>query len=301
MSNRTEKASKVVRQATGLSESRGVAEGSSSYLMENPKGSMRVSVCIICFNEERNLRRCLESVSWVDEIVVVDSMSQDRTPEIAKAYTRRVYERRWTGYRDQKNFALSKAEGDWVLSLDADEEISEDLRKEIQQEISRPNPKAGFRIPRRTYYQGRWIKHSGFYPDKQLRLFQRGKGSWVGGRVHEGLKVLGDVGDLKKDLLHYPYQGTISGQMQALDKYAGLYAEDMHEEGKRYHLHLLVIRPFFKFLEIYLLKLGFLDGVPGFIIAMTSSYGMFVRYVKLRELEQCKRNRSDAACAFKEG
>jgi glycosyltransferase involved in cell wall biosynthesis len=244
-----------------------------------------ISVCIICFNEETNIKRCLESVLWADEVIVVDSMSQDNTVHIARQYTDCVYENPWPGYEAQKNFALKKATGDWILSVDADEEVTETLHKEIKKTTSNPDLRDGYRIPRRSFYQGRWIKHSGYYPDKQLRLFKRDKSRWVGGRLHERIEVKGTVGDLKSDLLHYPYNGTVSGQLRKIDAFEDLNARDMHEQGKRFGIFLLLFRPVFKFLEVYLLKLGFLDGIPGFIIAVTSSYAMFVRYVKLRELE----------------
>jgi len=244
-----------------------------------------ISVCIISFNEECNIRRCLESCRWADEIVVVDSMSDDGTAQIAKEFTGQVFERPWPGYEKQKNFALSQARGDWVLSLDADEEVSETLRQEILQSIAGPKAKDGYRIPRRSFYQGRWINHSGYYPDRQLRLFKRKRGQWVGGRVHERVDVGGNVGDLKNDLLHYPYKGGISGQLKTIDSFSTLIAQDMYENGTRYHPCRLLLRPVFKFLEVYFLKLGCLDGVAGLIIAVSSAYAMFVRYVKLREIE----------------
>ena len=244
---------------------------------------MTISVCIICFNEEKNIRRCLESSKWADEIIVVDSMSQDRTAEIAREYTDKVYQRAWPGYVEQKNFALSKAKGDWILSIDADEEISQGLKDEIRKEIEKEDAKDGYKIPRLSFYQGRWIKHSGFYPDRQLRLFGRNRGYWVGKRVHEMIHVNGKVALLRNNLLHYPYKGTISGQLKTVDKFSTLLAENMYEEGKRCHLFFLLMRPFFKFTEMYFIKLGFLDGIAGFIIALTSAYAMFVRYVKLRE------------------
>ncbi|MBW1714235.1 MAG: glycosyltransferase family 2 protein [Deltaproteobacteria bacterium] len=246
---------------------------------------MTISVCIICFNEEHNIRRCLDSSTWADEIVVVDSVSQDKTVAIAREYTDKVYQQAWPGYMEQKNFALSKAHGDWVLSLDADEEVSPELREEILTEIRRHHTNDGYRIPRRSFYQGRWIDHSGFYPDRQLRLFRSECGRWTGGRVHEKVEIKGSVGDLKHDLLHYPYKGTISGQLQTVNSFSSLLAQDMYAKGKQYHLWLLVARPAFKFLEVYVLKLGFLDGLAGFIIAITSAYALFVRYVKLREIE----------------
>ena len=246
----------------------------------------RLSVCIICYNEARNIRRCLDSIKWIDEIVIVDSMSSDDTMDIARQYTGCVFQRSWTGYADQKNFALSKACGNWVLSLDADEEVTPVLREEILTEIDKATAMNGYRIPRRSFYQGRWINYSGFYPDRQLRLFRRNKGRWIGGRVHERVEIEGSIGDLKNNLLHYPYKGVISGQLQTVDNFSSLIAEDMYEKGKRFHLILLLFRPLFKFFEVYFLKKGFLDGLPGFIIAVTSAYALFVRYVKIREIEK---------------
>jgi glycosyltransferase involved in cell wall biosynthesis len=245
---------------------------------------MAISICIICFNEEKNIRRCLESSTWADEIVVVDSLSQDKTAEIAREYTDKVYEREWPGYVKQKNYALAKVNSPWILSVDADEEISQSLQYEIRKEIEKRDPKDGYSMPRRSFYQGRWIKHSGFYPDRQLRLFRRNRGYWVGKRVHERVHVNGEIGLLKNDLLHYPYKGTISGQLQAVDRFSSLLAENMREQGKRYSLLLLLVRPPLKFLEVYFFRLGLLDGLAGFVIALTSAYAMFVRYVKLREL-----------------
>jgi len=246
----------------------------------------RLSACVICHNEERNIKRCLESLhAWVHEIIVVDSMSTDGTVEIARTYTDRIFQRPWPGYPAQKNFALSKAETDWVLSLDADEMVSGALRDEISTEIAKSDALDGYRIPRRSFYQGRWINHSGYYPDRQLRLFRREKGRWVGGRVHERMAVEGRVGDLKQDLFHYPYGGRISGQLGTVNSFSTLLAKDMADRGKRFHLMHLFSRPFFKFLEVYVLKRGFMDGLPGLIIAVSDAYAMFVRYVKLREIE----------------
>jgi len=247
---------------------------------------MHISVGIICYNEAQNIERCLESVSWADEIIVVDSGSQDNTVSIAKKYTDHIFQRSWTGYADQKNFALSRTSCPWVLSVDADEVVSPVLQAEIRAHLAMDEAKDGYRIPRLSYYQGKWIRHSGFYPDRQLRLFKRGRGRWIGGRVHERVEIEGDVGCLKNDLLHYPYKGGITGQLQTVNNFSTLLAEDLFHEGKGYHFHLLLMRPLFKFLEVYLLRLGFLDGLPGFVIAVTSSYAMFVRYVKLREMEK---------------
>lgn len=213
-------------------------------------------------------------------------MSQDKTVTIATEYTAMVYQNAWPGYMEQKNFALSRANGVWILSLDADEQVTPELRDEILAELGKPDAKDGYRIPRRSFYQGRWINHSGFYPDKQLRLFRSAKGSWTGGRVHEKVEINGPIGELRSDLLHYPYKGVISGQLQAVNSYSSLFAQDMHEKGERYSWSLLLWRPILKFLEVYVIKFGFLDGVAGLVIAVNSAYAMFVRYVKLRELEK---------------
>ena len=246
---------------------------------------MTVSVCIICFNEERNIKRCLKSASWADEIIVVDSMSTDNTVELAQKFTDNIFKKPWEGYQAQKQFALSQATSDWVLSLDADEEITAALEAEIRAEVKRPHARDGYRIPRRSFYQGRWINHSGYYPDRQLRLFKRELGQWIGERVHEKLDVRGSIGDLKNDLLHYPYGGIISGQIQKVDNFSSLLAQDLYDQGKRFHLAFLLFRPLGKFFEMYLLRRGFLDGLAGFIIAVSSAYAMFARYVKLKEIE----------------
>jgi glycosyltransferase involved in cell wall biosynthesis len=261
---------------------------------------MSISICIICFNEEKSIRRCLEGSKWADEIIVVDSMSQDKTVEIVREYTDRVYQRVWSGFVDGKNFTLSKATCEWVFSLDADEEIPEKLRDEIQEQIKKEYAKEGYSVPRRSFYQGRWIKHSGFYPDRQLRLFKRDKGLWVGKRVHERVEVNGEMGQLKNNLLHYPYNGRISGQIQTIDAFSTLLAQDLHDQGKRFSPLLLLLRPPLKFIEVYLLRLGFLDGIAGFIIALSSAYAVFVRYVKLRELQNSAGNRSSLWTFFKD-
>jgi glycosyltransferase involved in cell wall biosynthesis len=247
---------------------------------------MLISACVICLNEERNIGRCLSSLDGADEVIVVDSGSTDRTVEIARSYTDFVLHRDWTGYADQKNFAMSRARGDWILSVDADEEVSGELKQEIDMVLASDPLEAGSKIPRRSFYQGRWINHSGFYPDRQLRLFRRGRAGWVGRRVHERVEVDGPVGKLKSDLFHYPYNGAISGQLKTVDAFSSLLAEDLRDRGAGFHLWLLIARPVFKFLEVYILKKGFLDGTPGLIIAVTSAYALFVRYVKLREMEK---------------
>jgi len=146
-------------------------------------------------------------------------------------------------------------------------------------------PKNGYRFPRHSYYLGRWVNHSGFYPDRQVRLFRPQLGHWTGGRIHERVEVQGNVGDLKNELFHYPYEGSISGLLRKVNAFSSLMAEDMRDRGKRYHLGSLMGRPIMKFMEVYFLKMGFLDGLPGLILATMFAFGMFARYAKVRELE----------------
>ena len=243
---------------------------------------MRISVCVICFNEEKNIARCLNSVIWADEIIVVDSLSADATVDIARKYTEMVFERPWPGYVEQRNFALTQSTGDWVFFIDADEEVSSDLKDEILNKVKEDESDA-FKIPRKTFYQGKWINHSGYYPDHVLRFFRRGKAKWVGKRVHERLEINGKIDYLKNDLFHYPYGDRISGQILTVDEFSSLQAEDLWDKGVRYSTLKLIFRPFYKFIEVYFFNKGFLDGAAGFIIAVMSAFNVFVRYVKLRE------------------
>ncbi|MBF0452525.1 MAG: glycosyltransferase family 2 protein [Candidatus Magnetomorum sp.] len=245
-----------------------------------------ISVCIICGDDEHCIRRCLESATWADEIVVVDHCSKDNTFAIVKEFTDKAYRRPWTGFIDQKNAVLSHASCDWVFSLDSDEAITDELRKEIQELIQDVTAKEGYYVPRRTFFHGRWINNSGFYPDRQLRLFKRTCARWVGERVHERVEIDGTIGQLKFDLLHYPYKGTVEGLERTANRYSSLQAQNIHDQGKRFRLWRVLFRPFFKFLEVYVLKRGFLDGIAGFIIAINSSHSMFLRYIKLREIEK---------------
>jgi glycosyltransferase involved in cell wall biosynthesis len=245
-----------------------------------------ISVCIICGDDEHCIRRCLSSATWADEIVVVDHCSKDKTFGIVEEFTDKAYRRPWTGFIDQKNAVLSHASCEWVFSLDSDEEISDELKLEIQKIIQTTDAKEGYYVPRRTFFHGRWINNSGFYPDKQLRLFKREKAKWVGERVHERVEIDGNIGTLTSDLFHYPYKGIVEGLEVAANRYSSLQSQNLHDEGKRFRLWRLLVRPFFKFLEVYILKRGFLDGIAGFIIAINSSHSMFLRYIKLREIEK---------------
>jgi glycosyltransferase involved in cell wall biosynthesis len=243
-----------------------------------------ISACIITYNEEKNIDACLESISWVNEIIVVDSMSTDGTVERCRRYTDRVYQKEWQGHVKQKNYALQFARNEWVLCLDADERVSPELRQEIETCLSREcNATDGFFFPRHSYYLGRWINHGGWYPDYKLRLFKKAKGRWGGRDPHDRVVLDGVSEYMKSDLLHYVYR-NLSHQLQTVDSFSSITASIMAAEGARFSLFRLAIHPLFKFFGTYVIKRGFMDGLPGFIISVASSFYVFLRYAKLWEL-----------------
>ncbi len=245
---------------------------------------MKISVVIITFNEEDRLEAALKSVREVaDEIVIVDRHSTDDTAKLAKRYTDRFYRRDWTNYADQKNFANSKAGFSWILSIDADERLSSSLSQEIL-ELKKGEPAvSAFSMPRQAYYLGRWIRHSDWYPDRKIRLFQKDQAHWEGAYVHESLEVIGEVKKLQGVLQHFTYR-NISDHVWRLNAYAGLGAQKLYAEQKRCRWYHLWPLPFFGFLRAYVWKFGLLDGMAGFVIAVMQGYGIFLRYAKLREI-----------------
>lgn len=248
-------------------------------------GRAAISACIICFNEEGNIQRCLDSVKWADEIVVVDSFSTDKTVHICRAYTDRVYVRYWDGYVDQKNYCLNLASNRWVLSIDADEELSPGLAEEIKREFADGEPPYdGFYFPRRTRFLGRWIDHCGWYPDHKLRLFKKDVGRFGGHEIHDRVLLKGETKRMENPLLHYTYN-NISQQLRSIDNYSTLWAEDMSHRGKRGSYFRMILRPAVKFFETYIYKKGFLDGFPGLVISAGYAYQIFLRYAKLKEME----------------
>lgn len=245
----------------------------------------RITACIICGNEEKNIARCLESVLWADEILVVDSFSTDRTPEIARRYTPNVIQQKWLGYIGQKKFIADLAHGPWILFVDADEEISPSLRDEIQKKFSKPLPPQvhGFECPRLVPFLGRWIRHGDWYPDYKLRLYKKAFGECGGKEPHDRVYVMGDVGRLKGDIFHYTYD-DIDDQLTTLNRFSSISARTNDEEGHRISLFDLTIRPWFRFIRGYFLRMGFLDGVPGLIVARSVAFGTFAKYAKLWEM-----------------
>jgi len=245
-----------------------------------------ISACIITYNEEKNIAACLESISWVEEIIVVDSLSSDRTVELCRKYTDRVHLKEWQGHVRQKNYALQLARHEWVLCLDADERVSPELRREIEECLSTENRSAdGYYFPRHSFYLGRWINHGGWYPDYKLRLFKKSRGRWGGKDPHDRVLLDGDGAYLQSDLLHYVYR-NLSHQLQTVDSFSSITAAGLDADGERFSPARLVLRPIFKFIGTYVIKRGFLDGLPGFIISVASSFYVFLRYAKLWELQQ---------------
>ena len=245
-----------------------------------------ISACIITFNEEQSIRDCLESLRWVEEIVVVDSMSGDSTVSLCREYTDVIIQKDWEGHVKQKNYALAQASNEWVLCLDADERVSPELRKAIERSLSEEGDGVdGYYFPRHSYYLGRWINHGGWYPDYKLRLFKKSKGQWGGRDPHDKIIMNGSTKYLTGELFHYVYR-NLSHQLKTVDSFSTITAAGLNNEGGRFSLLKLLIRPPLKFIGTYFLKRGFLDGLPGFIIAVISSFYVFLRYAKLWELQK---------------
>ena len=242
---------------------------------------MKISAAIITFNEERNVARVIESLRCCDEILVLDSGSNDRTAEIAAKLGARVVEASWHGYAAQKNIAVELAAHDWILSLDADESLSEALEAEIWQ-IKKTGPKFdGYTVPRLAQYLGRWIQHSGWYPDRKIRLFDRTKAKWVGDFVHESVKVQGTVGHLQSNLLHFTCN-SLSEHLRTMDRYTTLAAQEIASREATVSLSRLLFDPPWTFFRSYVLKRGFLDGVEGLAIAYLAAFYNFAKYAKAR-------------------
>jgi glycosyltransferase involved in cell wall biosynthesis len=246
---------------------------------------MKISACLITLNEERNLPRCLKSVApLVDEIVIVDSGSTDGTLEIAREFGARVLHQPWLGYVAQKNLALDRATHPWVLSIDADEEISPELAAAIERIRSGPDPESnGFQFSRIVFYRGRWIRHGDWYPDRLVRLFCRDQARFTGGRVHEKLEIPGEHPLLPGHLHHFTYAGPADRAARCA-RYAELWAQSAYEAGKRAYAWSGILHAKARFLKGYFLKLGFLDGGVGWEIALGNAREVWLKYRLLRKL-----------------
>ena len=247
-----------------------------------------LSAVVITHNEERNIVRCLRSLSFCDQVIVVDSFSTDKTTELAGTCGAQVHQRAWRGYADQKNYATSLAKNDWVLSIDADEEVSVALKEEILAAVKRSGNETAYSMPRKTIHSGRWIRFGGWYPNRLVRLYRKSGGAWFGSDVHEYWKTEGVVGDLQSDLVHYSFDG-IADQVERNNQYSTLGATQLKKTGQRFSTFKLLGKTVSKFFETYLLKSGFRDGYPGFIIAVSAAYSVFLKWAKLWELESLEK------------
>ena len=236
-----------------------------------------IGTLIIAHNEVANIARAVDSVAFSDQVVVVDSCSDDDTVAIARARGAEVHVQPWLGYSAQKQLALSFLTTDWVLWIDADEEVSSELRAEIQIRLRRPVEEAGFRIPRLVRYLGRWIHHGGWYPDPKLRLFRRDAGQFDGRLVHEGVDVEGPIGELRGALFHFPYR-DIDHHREKVERYGRLAAEQLRREGRRVTVLDRWFRPANRFLRQLILQGGFLDGRPGWVAAWMSAHYARLKY-----------------------
>jgi glycosyltransferase involved in cell wall biosynthesis len=249
---------------------------------------VKISAVIIAFNEEKNIADAIRSVEWADEIIVVDSESTDSTREIAGTLGARVVVNAWPGFSEQKQFAADLASNDWVLSLDADERVSEELKTEIEAITSGHSAADGYRIPRLSYYLGRPIRHGGWYPDLQLRLFDRRKGRWNGAVIHESVSMAdgSSVGRLRGELIHYTVEDLAHHERMIAERYAPLGALRMFQEGRRSSPAMAVASAWFTFIRTYILKLGVLDGFGGLCIAYFAAHNTFLKHAMLIEMRR---------------
>lgn len=253
---------------------------------------MKISATIITFNEEENIGAACESVSWADEILVVDSQSTDATRDIAEQCGARVINREWPGFAAQKQFAVDRARYDWILSLDADERVSSELKTSIQtlRGNSHEQLADAYSMARRAYYQGRWIRGGGWYPDRQLRLFKKGCGGWQPRHIHESVRMKegSRIENLKGDILHYTSNDAAHHHRMIGERYAPLAARQMREEGRRTSGLKIAFAGPAAFLRSYVLKGGFRDGLAGFSIASFAAHHAFLKHLMLWEMQNKK-------------
>lgn len=248
---------------------------------------MTTSAFIICYNEEARIEACLKSVSWCDEIIVVDSGSSDKTVEIARRYTDKIYQRSWTNYVEQKQFALEKCTSEWVLNIDSDEEVSDELRDEfLAQAAAGIDPEVnGFLLNRVVYYLGRFWRRGGWYPENRLRIARRSVAMIEGFLVHEKMTAPGKILSLKGELYHYTFD-SISDQIRRIDAHSTLHARAMFLEGKRSGLTCIVLYPLARFFKFLFIRRAYLEGIAGIGVAHLEALATLLKYFKLWELER---------------
>ena len=249
-------------------------------------GTSKLSVVIITRNEEEDIGPCLESVKWANEIIVIDSFSEDKTVEICRGYGSKVFKTKYEGYAEKKNFGIEEAAGEWILSIDADERISPELAGEIKEVLRGDGNYDGYLIPMKFYFLGHWMRHGGLYPKPHLRLFRKGKGEFEERAVHEGVKVKGRVGYLRNPMLHYSYE-NLEDYLRKFDRYSTLDAQD--KVGKRrYGRWYPFLRLPTEFILVYFIRQGFRDGFYGLLYSVLQSFYVFVKYMKLWERQHKK-------------
>jgi glycosyltransferase involved in cell wall biosynthesis len=244
---------------------------------------IKLSAAIIVFNEERNIARCLDSLQGLaDEIIIVDSQSTDKTIEIANNYQVKIHQQEFLGYAAQKNLANSLCSYEYIISLDADEVISEKLKQEIL--LLKTNFAAdAYELNRLTNYAGKWVHHCGWYPDRKIRIFKKELAKWGGPRLHETLEINStNIKRLNSDLLHYSFHSE-EDHLKQIEKFTNISSKELFDKGKRATIYHLYIKPFIRFITDYIIKLGVLDGATGYTVCKNSAYAAYLKYSKLQK------------------
>ena len=244
----------------------------------------KVSAVIIAYNDEPNMRACLESVAWADEIIVVDSYSTDRTAAIANEFTSKVFQHVFHGFGRLRNESVAHASHDWIFSLDSDERATPEVEAEVRRLVEDLGAADAYFVPRKNFFLGRWIRHCGFYPDyRQPQLYRKHRLRYREDVVHEGFDVEGRIGYMTQPVLQYPFR-NIDHYLAKMDRYSDLMAQRMQSQGRRFRAHQLVSHPLFTFLKMYLGRSGWRDGTPGLILSGLYGYYTFIKYAKFWDL-----------------
>ncbi|MGM9571619.1 MAG: glycosyltransferase family 2 protein [bacterium] len=247
----------------------------------------KISALVLTYNEEDRIADCLKSLSFADEIIVVDSGSTDGTLEIVRQYTPYIFNQPWLGFSGQRNFGLQKCHGEWILLLDADERIESGLALEIKEKLSHNTEYSAFYLPRKAMFLGKWIKHAGWYPDYVCRLIKNGAGYYEN-LVHENLVISGKAGRMKGAIVHFGHR-NMNHFIEKMNQYTSLGAEGMAEKGRKAGITACLFRPLWAFFRMYILKRGFLDGTEGFVVSTYHAYNVFLKYAKLWEYNHVKK------------
>jgi len=267
---------------------------SSEYFnskLKTQNSKLPLSVYMITFNNGATIERAMKSVSgWTDEVIIVDSHSTDGAQGIIQRYTERLLQFDTQDLREKYQYAQDQCTNQWVLFIDADEWLTHDIKEEISSIIQGQSLYDGFIVNRRNMYLGREIRYGGWYPDREIRLYRKEKGRWEGG-IHAKITINGKIGTLKNYYMHTPYADT-AHQIRTIDRYSEAYAEDLRSSGRRFHLYNMITRPIYRFFRDYILKRGFLDGIPGLIIVASTMYYVFMKHAKLWEIEMKERKKS---------